>query len=1387
MPAEGVSMVDVLIITALPMEFDAAKTAGSAVVPGGVGVARWEPRSTGEMAPYLLGEFVGPGNVALSVALARSAHMGGRKTSPVASSLVRELRPRCLAMSGVCAGNPTRAALGDVIVPTLVYAFDEGKQTPTGFKGSHHQIPVDDRIIRAAQDLSTADLPSFRAATAEEAKLWFLEQLLAGREPRNHPGRDRYFPPGAWKSTPATYEQEGLITRQGGRWGLTDDGRVLIQNALYDDVDGPGTLPFKTVVGPMATGNVVMERPEIWDELSGMGVRDIAGLEMEAAAIATVAEQEQVPLFLIAKGVMDHASNKEDRYKRFAAKASAEVLFALLTQIAETIKMPAGDGTPGAEVDWRTRLGSQGLRIWTSELSAIGLKKTDPARPPLQPYEVIDAVALATGRLPNLQREFHGVGRAFDTWIQGQRRKRGAAGFRVLWLVGEEGPHRSKALLAAVSRAQNAGRAVYDTGRDLELGAETIRELGLAALPTAPALIAVDLPAHQPSAGWIALMRALDSLRRYENPDERPTMPSPDPVLVIGGTTAQEQLAYGILQSAIEIDPIDVRGHPHQRPYSFAGTESLASPSVPARHIFNRGLPKSAPRLFGRGDELERLRGSWLDPELRVMTVVAPGGVGKSALVNHWLRDLRDRDYLGAQRILAWSFYSQGTKENLVAADVFVRFALDWLGDDGPLPTNPAAQGARLAALIRRHRMLLVFDGLEPLQYPETEPDVGGTLTDSSIAALLRELAAPGWEGLCLITTRVPVAGVTAPDSGAAAVEQLDLRNLDIRSGVGLLESLVGRQQDTTEAERAVVAVHGHALAVNLLGRYLRDVHGGRLSGRFGIERLGDAAADGGHAQRIMELYAEWLQQYERAGELAILAVIGLFDRPAPFPAIAAVLAGTDLGREMPGLSEFEGAEWQRCVTDLRRMGLLAGETAGLPGTLDAHPLIREYFRDRLRHRSPALWEAGNRSLYVYYQQRAPEQPANAADMNLLYAAVNHGCAIGLHQEVYDQILVPRIWRSPRESYSTRILGMTGSEIVALSNYFLLPAWTELRLIKLARQARVLVMTNAALRLRQLGRPDDALASCRAVFDVLTETGDAEPVDIADAAYAASLYCELLIIAGCLEPPALGNEDTAREVAKAAVAFADRCRDAYFKMYARSCLAEVDFMTGDLDRARELFDEAAAIAEAEQSNMPFLYSQNLYRYGYFAIETGDAATLVAHAEQDAQWGLATKPSQLSYAIRQLVLGAARRALVEEGADPADLGQATTEVDDAIVIFRGVGYADYTVRGLLERAHLRRVRARPEDYAGALVDLDEALAEAIRSRMTPLAADVHLQRVACHLSVWPTQPADCQADLRGQVAAALNEASELVRSLGYGRRVGLLRHLRAQCRKYGIVS
>ncbi len=65
-------------------------------------------------------------------------------------------------------------------------------------------------------------------------------------------------------------------------------------------------------------------------------------------------------------------------------------------------------------------------------------------------------------------------------------------------------------------------------------------------------------------------------------------------------------------------------------------------------------------------------------------------------------------------------------------------------------------KGERLAKLVAHRRTLLVLDGLEPLQNPPGAQE--GRLREPSLQALVRELAAFN-TGLCLITTRLPIAG----------------------------------------------------------------------------------------------------------------------------------------------------------------------------------------------------------------------------------------------------------------------------------------------------------------------------------------------------------------------------------------------------------------------------------------------------------------------------------------------------------------------------------------------------------------------------------------------------------------------------------------------------
>src|SRR5271166_4371470 len=169
-------------------------------------------------------------------------------------------------------------------------------------------------------------------------------------------------------------------------------------------------------------------------------------------------------------------------------------------------------------------------------------------------------------------------------------------------------------------------------------------------------------------------------------------------------------------------------------------------------------LPVTGSDVFGRDEDIAFLDAAWESRHVNVVTIVAWAGVGKSTLVNHWLRRLAGEHYRSAQLVFGWSFYRQGTSGQSSSADEFLDAALTWFGDPDPRLGTAWEKGERLAKLVRHRRTLLVLDGLEPLQNPPGAQE--GQLRDPSLQALLRELGAFNM-GLCVITTRMPVADLS--------------------------------------------------------------------------------------------------------------------------------------------------------------------------------------------------------------------------------------------------------------------------------------------------------------------------------------------------------------------------------------------------------------------------------------------------------------------------------------------------------------------------------------------------------------------------------------------------------------------------------------------------
>ena len=85
-----------------------------------------------------------------------------------------------------------------------------------------------------------------------------------------------------------------------------------------------------------------------------------------------------------------------------------------------------------------------------------------------------------------------------------------------------------------------------------------------------------------------------------------------------------------------------------------------------------------------------------------------------TSLVAKWAADLAYQDWPGCDAVFAWSFYSQGTREQTaVSSHLFLKEALTFFGDAVMAGSTRGAfeKGRRLAQLVGKQRALLILDG----------------------------------------------------------------------------------------------------------------------------------------------------------------------------------------------------------------------------------------------------------------------------------------------------------------------------------------------------------------------------------------------------------------------------------------------------------------------------------------------------------------------------------------------------------------------------------------------------------------------------------------------------------------------------------------------------
>jgi tetratricopeptide (TPR) repeat protein len=832
-------------------------------------------------------------------------------------------------------------------------------------------------------------------------------------------------------------------------------------------------------------------------------------------------------------------------------------------------------------------------------------------------------------------------------------------------------------------------------------------------------------------------------------------------------------------------------------------------------------LTHTAERLIGRDEDLTRLDAAWNDPHKNVVIVRAFGGMGKTSLVATWMAELALKDWRGAERVFDWSFYSQGTNDQRAAsADTFIADALRAFGDPDPTLGSAWDRGARLAQLVGKVRCLLVLDGLEPLQYPPGPME--GKLKDAGIEALLKGLVAHN-AGLCVVTTREKVDDIKQ-HYGRTADDLLLIRLSDL-AGASLLHYAGARRAgaqviapDDRELQAASRELRGHGLTLQLLGQYLRLVEDGDILRRDTVrladaekEYQNDATRPYGHAFKAMEAYEKWFAGAGELGQrqLAVLRLLGLFDRPASRSCLEAlraepVIAGLteplfSVVKKWFGLRRIfdpiPDKEWKLALSRLEEINMLAVQT---DGSLDAHPLLREYFARQLRDHQPAAWRTAHRRLYEHLCATAPksteygwrdelmrflgfgtkEAEPTLEDLEPLYRAVAHGCKAGLQRQALQEVGFWRIQRGTEE-YPIRKLGAFGSSVGALACFFDEP-WNKISSsLKEAHKAWVLI--SAAICLRAVGRLNEAGDPMRKGLEMWCSLRNWK-----EAAVAAYHLSDLEL--------SKGNLEDAIAEAEHSVEYADKSGNAFLRRCLRSSHADALHQAGRPDKAEKRFNEAHTISANRQLRTRLKHWFPGFQYYEFLLAKAERGAWGAFLRRDAprvseqseQPGRAELECCWKHASDTLTVADVNKQLLDIALDHLALGRvalyvaifrsplsdfkrAGCELEDAVSGLRRAGQQPMLPHALLTRAWLRNLTGARTGPESAQIDLDEALEIAERGPMPLHLADIHLHRARLFFRETPypwNQNPDGTA--RGP-ADDLAAARRLIEKHGYWRR------------------
>jgi nucleoside phosphorylase len=274
----------------------------------------------------------------LRVLVSWQPNSGAIETGLHVSSLVREMRPRFVGMTGICAGDPTCVALGDLVIAERTFLYDSGAlvKDETGRTLYQHNTTTWQPHLETLQTLrmftawqsTIVNLP--RPISRRQQEDWLLSTLL---ESPTHKLED--IPLQELQQHAPLWRKIVFALQSGPSPLLSQELQLIDPTRIQKRYYGLNEFPYLDPVTPtahirpIATGNT--ERADEPFADVRYPVQGTVAVDLEGAAFyRTLADFPDIQSLLV-KGVCDYADQSRDEtYRTYASTISAAYMLSFL-------------------------------------------------------------------------------------------------------------------------------------------------------------------------------------------------------------------------------------------------------------------------------------------------------------------------------------------------------------------------------------------------------------------------------------------------------------------------------------------------------------------------------------------------------------------------------------------------------------------------------------------------------------------------------------------------------------------------------------------------------------------------------------------------------------------------------------------------------------------------------------------------------------------------------------------------------------------------------------------------------------------------------------------------------------------------------------------------